>query len=78
MTGVTHFERRGQSRKQVPPCRVCGKLIKATPRSLAGEKRQLWLDAWKEHLAIHVGNQANLSDVIETAYIVSAVAEEMR
>lgn len=80
MSGVTHFERRDRQKMVYATCRLCKKKIKATPRSLAGERGHLWTDGWVEHLRVHLFDSlegaVNIDNVEKALYTAMNVALE--
>lgn len=78
MSGVTHFERRDRQKTTYAECHFCGKKIKGTPRSLAGERGHTWVSGWVGHLRDHLldgpdgpGHLGNIEGALRTAMSVA-------
>jgi hypothetical protein len=75
MSGVTHFERRDRQKFIHDVCHFCGKVIKGTPKKLAGSNGDDWEFFWLSHVRDHIlqfGMTAdNLDKAMRTAMAVA-------
>jgi hypothetical protein len=74
MSGVTHFERRDRQKRVCSSCHFCGKLIKTSPRKIAGVLGDTWVEGWIGHLRDHLldapegpGHIGNIEAALRTA-----------